>query len=69
METMTRFAQDLTLRKSHRLHKIVARVLVDDDGRLIVALRDGDKLVQTPLTPSEATKLAAILQSAAQIAD
>ena len=66
---MTRFIQDLTLGKSHRLHKILARVVVDGDGRLTIALRDGERLVQTQLTPSEATNLAAILQTAARVAD
>jgi hypothetical protein len=69
METMTRFNHDLTLGKSHRLHKILVRVVVDGDGRLTIALRDGERLVQTPLTPTEATNLAAILQTAARVAD
>jgi len=69
METMTRFTQDLTLGKSHRLHKILVRVVVDGDGRLTIALRDGERLVQTRLTPAEATNLAAILQTAARVAD
>ena len=69
METMTRFTQDLTLGKSHRLHKILVRVVVDEDGPLTIALRDGERLVQTRLTPSEATNLAAILQTAAGVAD
>ncbi len=66
---MTRFTQDLTLGKSHRLHKILVRVVVDGDGRLMIALRDGERLVQSRLTASEAVKLAAILQTAAQVAD
>lgn len=66
---MTRFTQELTLGKSHRLHKILVRVVVDGDGRLAMALRDGERLMQTRLTPSEATKLAAILQTAARVAD
>jgi hypothetical protein len=66
---MTRFAHDLTLRRSHRLHKVLVRVVVDGDGQLTLAVRDGESLVQTRLTTSEAVNLAAILQSAARVAD
>jgi len=69
MEAMTRFTQELALGKSHRFHKIGVRVVVDGDGRLTIAMRDGEGLVQTQLTPGEAMNLAAILQTAARVSE
>ena len=69
MEAMTRFTQELALGKSHRFHKIGVRVVVNGDGRLTIAMRDGEGLVQTQLTPGEAMNLAAILQTAARVSE
>jgi len=66
---MTRFTYDLAVGKSHRLHKIGFLVVVDDDGRLTIAMRDGEALMRTRLTSGEAMNLGAILQSAARVAD
>ena len=66
---MTRFSYDLAIGRSHRLHKIGFLVAVDDDGRLTIAMRDGEELLRTRLTGGEAMNLAAILQSAARVAE
>ena len=66
---MTRFTYDLAIGKSHRLHKTGFLVVVDDDGRLTIAMRDGEELLRTQLTAGEAMNLAAILQSAARVAE
>jgi hypothetical protein len=66
---MSRFTHSLAIGKSHRYRKIEFRVVVDDGGQITIAMRKGDGLLQTRLTPGEAMRLAAILQTASRVAE
>jgi hypothetical protein len=61
--------QDLEIGKSHRFHKVGFQVVVDDGARSKIAMRDAEALLQTRLTSGEAMKLAAVLQTAARVAE
>jgi len=66
---MTRYAHDIPVGRSHRYHKVEFRVVVDDEGQITIAMSDGDGRLRTRLTAGEATKLSAILQTAALVAE
>ena len=65
---MSRYTYLVATGKSTRFHKIEFLVIVDDVGQITIAMRHGDGLLQTGLTPGEAMNLAAILQTAARVA-
>ena len=66
---MSRFTHNLAIGKSNRYRKIEFRVVVDDGGQITIAMREGDGLLQTRLTPGEARRLAEILQTASRAAE
>jgi hypothetical protein len=65
---MSRFEYLLATGRSTRFHKIEFRVIVEDVSQITIAMRHGDGLLRTGLTPGEAMNLAAILQTAARVA-
>ncbi|HEV7174151.1 MAG TPA: hypothetical protein VGN29_01590 [Solirubrobacteraceae bacterium] len=66
---MSRYGHAVAIGKSNRYHRVEFRIDVDDDGRLTLSLRKGEARLQTAVTPGEAMELAAILESAARLAD
>jgi hypothetical protein len=66
---MSRYGHAVAIGKSNRYHRVEFRIVVDDDGRITLALREGEARLQTALTSGEAMELSAILETAARIAD
>jgi hypothetical protein len=66
---MSRFTHNLATGKSTRFHKIEFLIVVDDRGQITIAMRHGEELLRTGLTQGEAMNLAAILETAARVAD
>jgi hypothetical protein len=65
---MSRLTWLVATDKSTRFHKIEFLVIIDNVGQIIIAMRHGDGLLETGLTPGEAMNLAEILQTAARVA-